>query len=168
MIYDEKIKARITTQKSEIGKRKDEEGESYLVLSFAGTESNDKMVHFASDALSRIFKKDDQPDITGHEGHTRLAMPWQKNTYTLKEPKTGVTAHLDFGVGSGIEITDCTVYAAQFTAQEGGTIVYGFKLKSKAVSEKDVANIHSSLLGNEVALTLTLPESAQQTIEGIE
>lgn len=167
MFYGEKIKARIKTQKSEIGTRKDEEGESYLVLSFSGTVSNDMLVHIDATAKSRIFKKEDQPDVVGDNGYVRLAMPWHNQKFTPKDQKTGVSANLDFGVGDGIKIDECTIYGCSFTAQEGGTIVYSFKLKSKAVSEKDVANIHSSLLGNEVGLTLTLPQSPQVEIEGV-
>lgn len=157
MFFDEKLTAKISRFNGEIGKRKDAEPENLIVLVFTGVGTADLLAHISPSMRSRLYVADDTPDLVGGKEATKIAMPELDNKYRVKDKVVGATAHIDYGIGSGIELGGCDIYAMEVVLQEGGNIIYSFKLKTKEITAKQVGIIHDTLNGREVNIVLTAP-----------
>lgn len=75
MFFDEKLTVKTSRYGGETGKRKDQEPENLVVLTFSGVGSADLLAHISPSMRSRLYTNDDSPDMVGGKGPTKPTSP---------------------------------------------------------------------------------------------
>lgn len=137
-------------------------------LYFTARMGNEALAMIAPEMRSFLYKKGDQMTTDGNEpGLTVLRFP-DLARQRIKKEIVGATVTAHFGVGESngksgdIVMDSATVDRFFVDPMEGGTILLGWRIRSKPTGEEN--GRLSLILGREVSLSVVSPEDKQGSL----
>lgn len=128
---------------------------------------SDRLAEFHPELRGLLFKKAEAPDLAdqGSDNPTALRFPMLEGKLKWKGEVAGaeITVHYGTTDRSHIKLGGCLVNDFKLAPMEGGSVsVYG---RIQAHPDEKAFGKLCTLVGSEIPLTITPPESAQEEIE---